>query len=55
MLKQLVGRPAEWITTFESTLEFLLFLIRNVQFLKYGYIQLHFIKMLKQIVGRLAK
>ena len=43
MLKQLVGRPAEWITTFDSTLELLLFLPENVwnfEFSSASYIEL---------------
>ena len=44
MLKQLVGRPAEWITTFDSTLELLLVLfpenVRNFEFSSASYIEL---------------
>ena len=43
MLKQLVGRPAEWITTFDSTLEHLLFLpedVKNFEFSSASYIEL---------------
>ena len=43
MLKQLVGRPAEWIIIFDSTLELLLFLpgnVKNFEFSSTSYLEL---------------